>query len=206
MDAARVIAGICALIALAGIVLRNIAMAELNPEMGFLGALIDHTQYFTLWGSGAVALVAGAMALRPGAWLAGPQARLAAFTASTITGLVYAILLRYELADLDGLQKVASHALHDATPVVFALTWLLARHGELSWRSWGWVAILPLTYLATVLVRGLAPYWFLNIKTMGVLSYLGSVVGLTAAFIALALVAIGIDKGLARFAHRAGSG
>lgn len=206
MGLARAVAGLCALNAFVGVVIRNIAATLAEGSDGLAAELVNQTDYFTIWCTVFVALVAAAMALRPGSWLAGARARLAALTAALITGLIFAVLLRYQLAESDPLQRVSSHMMHDITPPLFLLAWLLASHGGLGWRSWGWVAILPLTYLGTVLLRGLAPYWFLDLSTLGVLVYVRNVLGITAAFIAMALVLIAIDKGLARLARRGGSG
>ena len=55
---------------------------------------------------------------------------------------------------------MAGHALHDATPVLFLLTWFFAAHGQLQWRSAVWAVVPGFVYFIYALVRGAADGWY----------------------------------------------
>ena len=209
--AARAIAAAAALISLAGLVLRTVLNVGANLEKGeSAGAALWHLAgLFTIWGNVAVVVVAGAIALAPRSAIAGPRVRTAVAAAIIIIGVVFALLLRYLLAGEPLMPRIASYLMHDYAPIAFALAWLLAGHGRLAWRDALWALLLPGVYLAVVLVRGLAegfaPYWFLDIQTLGLALYARNAAGLAVGFAVIGLALVAIDKTLARLAGRAAS-
>ena len=95
-----------------------------------------------------MALVATAVALGGGGTLGGPRARLLAAASIVMVGLVYSLALRATW-NPQGLQKIADFALHDATPLLFIIAWILAPNGALGRRDFAWALVPP------VALRGL---------------------------------------------------
>lgn len=157
--------------------------------------------YFTVLTNLLVAVVASAMALKPHSRLASPPVRLAAAAAIVLVGAVYSVALRALWSPV-GLQAVADHALHDATPLLFAVTWLAAPHPRLRWRAALWATPWPLTYAAYALVRGAADgwyaYWFLDPSKLSPGQMATNVVLLTAVTVAIALLLVALDRALGR--------
>ena len=157
--------------------------------------------FFTILVNCGVAVVAAALGVRPASQLASPTARLAAVTAIVIVGLIYSVALR-SIWQPTGLQAVADHALHDATPVLFLLTWVLAAHGQLQWRSAVWAVIPAFAYFIYALIRGAADgwyaYWFLDPSALPAAQMAVNVSMLLLAFLTAAFAFVGLDKWLAR--------
>src|SRR5688572_28907456 len=101
--------------------------------------------FFTILTNIGAAAVATAVALGRRGGLAGARARLIAATAIILVGIVYSVALR-STWNPQGLQKLADIALHDATPILFAATWLPGPHGELQWRDIGRAVVPPALY------------------------------------------------------------
>ncbi|MDH4986485.1 Pr6Pr family membrane protein [Aminobacter anthyllidis] len=157
--------------------------------------------YFTIIMNLMAAVVASALVLNPTGRLAGPRSRLVTAAAIVFGGLVYSVALR-AIWQPTGWQAVADHALHDATPVLFFLTWLAWDHGGLRWRDALWAVVPPLGYCAYAFARGAADgwyaYWFLNPEALNLKQLSASIVLLTAAFLIIAVTLIAIDRVLAR--------
>jgi hypothetical protein len=157
--------------------------------------------FFTILTNCAVAVVATAMAMRPNSVLANPNARLATATAIFIVGLVYSVALR-AIWQPTGWQAVVDHALHDATPVLFVLSWFFSGHGQLQWRSAVWAVVPAFVYFVYVLVRGAADgwyaYWFLDPASLPPAQMATNVVILLLAFSVVACGFVSLDKWLAR--------
>ncbi|QRG09235.1 Pr6Pr family membrane protein [Xanthobacter dioxanivorans] len=197
--AAAVTAGV-AWVALAlqlGIVV--VRMAAIGQGLGaaawrFLG-------FFTVLTNGLVAVVATAVALYPAGRIATPRLRLMAVVSIVLVGIIYALLLRH-VWNPTGWQAVADHLLHEATPLLFLATWGLSRHGSLAVRDALWAMAPPILYLAYALARGEADgwyaYWFLDPAKLGDGRMALNTVLLAAAFLATALLFLGIDRLLAR--------
>lgn len=156
--------------------------------------------FFTIIMNLMAAVVASAMVTNPTGQLARPRSRLVTAAAIVFGGLVYSVALR-AIWQPTGWQAVADHGLHDVTPVLFFLTWLVWDHGGLRWRDALWAAVPPLAYCAYAFVRGAADgwyaYWFLNPETLSSQQLVTSVALLTLAFIVVAITLVGIDRLLA---------
>ena len=157
--------------------------------------------FFTILTNAAVAVVASAMAVRPDGGLAGPRVRLATAAAILFVGIVYSVALR-AIWQPTGWQAVADHALHDATPPLFLLTWLFAGHGALRWSDAFRAVFGPLAYCLYALARGALDgwyaYWFLNPAALGTARLAANMALLLAAFLIIALGLIALDRWLAR--------
>ena len=191
------VAAVTALVGWLGLALQfAIVVGQLGPALGtwrFLG-------YFTIVTNIFVAAIATAVAMRVKSGLAGSRARLAGVTSIVAVGLVYSLLLR-SMWNPRGLQKLADAALHDWSPMLFLLMWVLTPHGSLGWRDIKWALLLPAFYLAYALSRGALDgwyaYWFLNpiSQTLGAL--IASILGMLALFAAVAAFAVAVDKRMA---------
>jgi hypothetical protein len=197
MSAGRIVAAVTALVGWLGLVLQlAIVIGQLGPASGtwrFLG-------YFTIISNIAVAAIATLVALGGKAGLAGPRARLAGLTAIITVGIVYSLLLR-SMWNPRGLQKLADAALHDWSPMLFLLMWVLTPHGDLSRRDIKWAMLLPGLYLAYALGRGAIDgwyaYWFLNPASQTLAALSLSILGMLALFAIIAAIAVAVDRRIA---------
>jgi hypothetical protein len=148
-----------------------------------------------------VALVATAVALGWRSVLGGPRSRFLAASAIVLVGLVYSIALRSEW-NPSGMQKVADFALHDATPLLFIMVWILAPNGALGRRDFLAALAPPLVYVVYALARGAVDgwyaYWFLNPELQSVGDLIWNLVGMLAGFAIIAVLLIWVDGWLGR--------
>lgn len=129
--------------------------------------------FFTIL-TNTLVVVAAVSALRDpsgGAFWSKPSTQSAVALYITAVGITYSLLLR-GLVPLDGLAKTADFLLHDATPVLFVIYWLLfVPKGTLSARHLPQWLIYPAIYLVYALARGAAggfyPYPFLDVAAKG---------------------------------------
>lgn len=204
---AVIAAAATALTAFAALGLQLVLMIErMSAEGAGLAAVLwRFVGFFTILANAGVAVVATAMAAAPAGRLAGPRVRLAAAASIVFVGLVYSLLLRSAWSPT-GLQAVADHALHDATPLLFLAAWLLADHGALKWRDALWAAVPPLLYCVYALIRGAADgwyaYWFLDPNRLTPTQMVLSIALLALALFIVALALVGADRWLARRAAR----
>jgi len=126
-----------------------------------------------------------------------PVPRLAVATSIILVGLVYSVALRNTWQPT-GWQAVADHMLHDATPPLFAFTWLLSGHGQLAWRDAGKAVAPALAYFVYALARGRIDgwyaYWFLDPSKLPPGQMAISVGLLMAGFGLMAVLLIGLDR------------
>ena len=172
-----------------------------GEEASVLEAVWRFFGFFTILTNCGVAVVATAMAIRPNSILANPNARLATATAIFIVGLVYSVALR-AIWQPTGWQAVVDHGLHDATPVLFVVSWFFSAHGQLQWRSAVWAVVPALAYFIYALIRGSSDgwyaYWFMDPTSLPPVQMALNVVILLLAFSVLAIGFVGLDKWLAR--------
>lgn len=157
--------------------------------------------FFTILTNLAVAVVASAMAWWPTSTLAGPRSRLMTATAIVLVGIIYSVALR-SVWDPQGWQAVADHALHDATPPLFALCWIMSDHRSLRWRDALWAMGPPILYCFYAFARGSIDgwyaYWFLNPTALpfGQLSL--NIAAMSVGFFVVALLLVQFDRLLSR--------
>ncbi len=183
----RVFAAMVAALAWGGLVVQFFALfAESGSVMGSLATMLV---YFTITTNLIVAVLFTGIALG----LRGfdrPTAIAGAMLAIVLVGAVYHLLLR-GLTELSGGSLVASVLLHQVTPVVVPVFWVMfARKGGLQLVDPLFWAIYPLGYLVYALVwggiHGRYPYPFLNVDQIG-----WGRVGLNAAAIAAGFMVAG---------------
>jgi hypothetical protein len=195
-------AAITAVVVWAALILQLVLVVESMAGSGasLAASIWRFFGFFTILTNCAVAVVATAMALRPQNSLAGPLARFVTVTSIVFVGIVYSVALR-SIWEPTGWQAVADHALHDATPVLFFLTWAWSEHVSLRWKDALWALLPPLIYCAYAFARGAFDgwyaYWFLDPKALSLIQLATSIAALLAAFLCLAFSVIAIDRWLA---------
>lgn len=163
--------------------------------------------YFTLLSNMLITLILARAVLRP-AEMSERIATLEAMGATAIlfVGVVYHLLLASRW-DPQGLQLVADILMHSATPILFALFWLVRPHGLLKWRDAFVCALWPLGYAIYALARGAGDgwyaYYFMDPTQMSVPDLTASIATLSGAFLIGALVLVTLDKALGRRAAKA---
>jgi hypothetical protein len=115
-----------------------------------------------------------------------------------LVGAVYGVLLR-GLHPLNGPALVANILLHDVSPVLMALWWLLfAPRARLRWSAPWWWTLYPGPYLAYVLARGhfdgRYPYPFISVPKIGWTQTAMNVGGIALGFIVCGFVLVWIDS------------
>lgn len=123
--------------------------------------------YFTILTNTFVTLVMLRATVAPKSHkgLNAPRIELMAVTSILFVCIVYNVLLASRW-DPRGWQKVADLVLHDVTPAMFALFWLLRQRSPLRWRFALFAALWPLAYAIYGLTRGafdgFYPYFFMD--------------------------------------------
>jgi hypothetical protein len=185
------IAAICGLSVVLQLYL-SLTGRNLDHSLAYRAA--DVLSYFTVTTNILVAAVALAALARPQSFLARPSVMTATAIYIFVVGVTYAVLLK-GLVKLTGLHVVADVGLHEATPVLFVLYWLLfTPKAELKWRQpVGWL-IYPLAYIAYTLARGAMirryPYPFADVAALGYPKALANAVLFVAAFLLLGLITV----------------
>jgi hypothetical protein len=119
-----------------------------------------------------------------------------------ITGLTYFFVLRH-LWQPQGLQFWVDAVQHYAVPILFLLFWIFAViKGRLTVDVVPKVLVFPLLFAAYTLIRGpfssWYPYPFLDAGELGYGAVAANVFFLIAAFAALALILVGVDRLIGR--------
>jgi hypothetical protein len=198
MGAARWMAAVLALAAWSGLALQYSIFAD---RVGLGLATWRYFGFFTILSNIGIAGIATAIAMGRDNRLTGARVRLMGLTAIVTVGFVYSILLR-STWNPQGLQKLADAALHDVTPLLFAILWASMPHGRLKWSDMKWALTPPALYLAYALGRGAVdgwyPYYFLNPTLQTGVELAASIVGTLAVFAIIAGSAIAVDLRMTR--------
>jgi hypothetical protein len=117
-----------------------------------------------------------------------------------LVGVVYALLLS-GLVELTAGSAIANVLLHQLTPVLVPLFWLVfAPKGRLTWPDPLLWAAYPLAYLAYALARGAAEghyaYPFIDVARNGWLAVLLTSFAIAVCFVAAGWVLVRIDRAL----------
>ena len=192
--ASRIVAATAAIVGWIALALQLVLIVR---GMGLLAGIWRFAGFFTILTNLGAAAVATAVALGYSRGLGGARARLMAATSILIVGIVYTLALR-ELWNPTGLQKVADVMLHDATPLLWLILWLVLPRRPLPWRHLAWALVPPLLYCVYALARGAFDgwyaYWFLNPAEQGAAGLLTSVVFLSSAFAVIAALLISLTR------------
>lgn len=177
----------------------------IHPD-GFAGVvsrLSDTASYFTIWSNVVVAVtmtVLARQALRPTAVVR--TLRLDSVVMITITAIVYAVLLAPS-AVIVGWSRLTDPILHQVTPAVTVLVWLVfGPRGWITWRTVLAAMIVPLTWIAWVMLRGSVigayPYDFTNVAELGVGPVASTLAGILVFGLVVTSAYWGIDAALRR--------
>jgi hypothetical protein len=174
---------------------------------GAVGRIVDYFSYFTIWSNITVAVVATLLALDPardGRWMR--AVRLSGLLMISITGLVYGVILA-GLSELRGWEVLANFFIHQSVPLLAVVVFVVA--GPRGWIDWPTIArsmVLPLVWLAYVLVRGVVidayPYFFLDVAVLGYPAVLVNLLGVLALGLLIAVGFLYVDRWLTRRATR----
>lgn len=174
---------------------------------GAVSRLSDTLSYFTIWSNVVVAVTMTLLARRR--VRASPvlrTLRLDSVLMITITAIVYAVLLA-PTAVVTGWSRLTDPILHQVTPVVTVVVWLVVGpRGWISWRTVLAALVVPLAWIAWMLVRGAAvgayPYDFANVAELGYASVLGTLAGILVFGLVVASVFWVLDVALRRLRRR----
>ncbi|MCM1404130.1 MAG: Pr6Pr family membrane protein [Prevotella sp.] len=120
-----------------------------------------------------------------------------------VTCLVYNILLAKEKTVAQYFLSSSNLLLHVILPIMFIVHWaVFCEHGLLRWFHPLLCTVMPLIYVAFILLRSLPlhnsgtllyPYFFLNVDKLGWGGVFGWIVALLVAFIAIGYVFYALD-------------
>ena len=202
MTAYRLIAALLGWFAL---VLQYWLMMNADAPTDPFNRTLNFFSYFTILTNILAALAMSAPLIAPnsalGRFFDRPPVRTAIATYIIVVGVTYHLLLR-DLWDPQGWQKIADYALHYGTPVLFVFDWLLfVATRNIPWATAFKALAFPLIYLGWTLYHGswsgFYPYPFVDISKLGIEKVIINSGGMTAAFLVLCLVMIGLGKLLA---------
>ncbi|MBB5344505.1 Pr6Pr family membrane protein [Tunturibacter empetritectus] len=166
--------------------------------------VINTLSYFTILTNLLLAIVTTACFLRGDAdtLLTRPSTQSAVALYIFVVGLIYTLLLRATWSPT-GLNAVLDTALHDVTPVLYVLYWLLfVPKGTLRWSLPLYWLVYPLLYVAYCILRGALtgfyPYHFADVTLLGYPRALLNTAFLLLGFWVLGMVLVAIDRLLAR--------
>ncbi|MER8631638.1 Pr6Pr family membrane protein [Mesorhizobium opportunistum] len=196
------------IIGLAGLVLQFCITvpASMEAGRGLLGSVVFYLSFFTiLTNIGAVLVHVSLLSPTGYAWLpafAGPRMRAGVAVSIAMAMIVYATVLA-RLWQPQGLFLLCDVLLHYVTPVLFVLWWLISgADGRTRWSDISWWVLYPIVYLIYALARaplaGEVPYPFLDVAKNGAGSVAMASLAITGLFLAICVVAVLADQGVAR--------
>ncbi|ESY69533.1 MULTISPECIES: Pr6Pr family membrane protein [Mesorhizobium] len=196
------------IIGLAGLVLQFCITvpASMEAGRGLLGSVVFYLSFFTiLTNIGAVLVHASLLSPTGYAWLpafAGPRMRAGVAVSIALVLIIYATVLA-RLWQPQGLFLLCDILLHYVTPVLFVLWWLMSgADGRTRWSDISWWVLYPIVYLIYALARaplaGEVPYPFLDVAKNGSGSVAMASLAITGLFLAICVVAVLADQGIAR--------
>jgi hypothetical protein len=195
--AARLFAGLIALLAVAGIVLFLEADIEKSGSLGQSVWVL--VRFFTILTNVLVAVVFGLIAF--GIHI---QPRFVAGTvlAIVLVGVVYELLLR-GLVDLTAGSAIANVLLHRATPIAAPIFWLLfTPKGTLRYADPPLWAAFPFAYLVYALIRGgfegVYAYPFIDLGKLGATQVAINAIVISIGFFAVGAALVWLDRRLGR--------
>jgi len=196
---ARLFAALVALVTSAGLALQfDVSLARTGSAFAAIWVLV---RYFTIITNGIVAIVFAGVALDRSRF-ALPSLLGGVTLAILLVGVVYNLLLR-NLVELSGGAQLADLLLHQATPVLAALFWLvcvpkgaLRVHDPFLW------ALYPLAYFAYAMTRGrvdgVYAYPFIDVGHLGLARTTGNAALIALGFIGAGMAMVWSDARLAR--------
>lgn len=175
-----------------------------------MGGLISYFSFFTVLSNTLVAVVltcaVTSRASRARTFFLLPSVSSGIAASIVLVSLTYSLLLRH-LWSPQGWQFVADELLHDIMPLLFlGYWWACVPKGTLRLKHVGLWTLYPLAYFGYSLLRGqvlgLYPYPFIDVDKLGYPQVFVNAVGILLAFVAIALVLLGLDRWQGRRAGR----
>lgn len=195
-------AAICAFAGWFALLLQLYLIIHNRAAVSVTEIIIRYFSYFTILTNIIVAVSFTIVYVRDisteGSFFARPKTLTAVTVYITIVGLIYNIILRF-LWVPQGWDRVADELLHLLMPIVFIIFWLkFVPKQNIAWKNVLPWTIYPLAYLGYTLLRGPSaqwyPYPFINVTTLGYNQVFINSAGITAVFIIISLLFIGIAK------------
>jgi hypothetical protein len=146
--------------------------------------------YFTVLSNILAALLMAILAIRPVPTMDNGVVRGAVTLYMTITGFVYAVLLRPIEADVGLTDPWINWVLHSLSPAALMIDWLLFPPSKqvTSPALWAWL-VFPAIFLAVTLIRGPStdfyPYPFLDPREIGYGAVAAYSAGILVGFLAI---------------------
>ena len=167
---------------------------------GAPGRLADLASYFTEWSNIIVCVVFLLLAIRP--HHRGTVFRVLLIDALLmilITGVVYLTVIAPNTPPRDGWNLASSIFQHYLTPLLTLLAWaIVGPRGWFSWRLIPLVLIIPLSWAAFTLIRGVIihvyPYAFVDVPTLGYPMVILNIIGITMLGVVIYAGLLGIDR------------
>ncbi len=122
-----------------------------------------------------------------------------------VTFFVYNILLAKDSSVVDYFTSLNNMLMHVILPIMFVLNWVLFyEHGKMKWYWPLLCVIMPLIYVAFILIRAamigtstntiLYPYFFLNVAELGWAGFFAWIMVLLVVFVALGYLLYLLDN------------
>ena len=189
---ARIAAALIALVCWTGIAIN--LWNSYSHSHDLLVTLWNVARFFTIIGNLALAVAMTGIALGR---RVSPLILGGLTLAILLVGIVYATLLK-GLHPLSGPALIADRLLHDASPILMAIYWLLfVPRGRLRWNAPWWWVTFPLLYFIYALARGQLdhryPYPFIDVAKLGWPQVLLNSAGIAFAFIVTGFLLVWLD-------------
>ena len=206
--AKKISMAIIAITAWFALVLQLYIMLERAPSIGFTTAntIINFFSFFTILSNLLVAISVTISLFSPasvaGRFYSSISVQSAIALYIFIVGLVYNLILRSLWAPT-GWQLVADNLLHVVVPILYILYWFIfIPKGVLQWKDGIPWLLFPLIYLVYSMIRGAFTHWypypFLNATELGYGKSLLNIVMMIAAFLAVGLLLIAVNRSMKR--------
>jgi len=129
-----------------------------------------------------------------------------------VTFLVYNLLLA-DQSPLEYFTSLSNVLMHCILPLLFFIHWILFyEHGNMRWYHPLLCMVMPLIYVVFILIRApfvadkpgavVYPYFFLDMNALGTSGFLGWIVVLLVAFLAIGYLFYGLDRLWARYHNK----
>jgi hypothetical protein len=170
-----------------------------NPDQGALGRIFDFFTYFTQWSNILVAVIMWMLVANPRRnGKVFRVLRLDTILMISVTGIIYQGLLAASAKNV-GLEVVTNFFLHQLTPIVVVVVWLLVGpRRQFKWVDIPLALILPIVWAIFALVRGAVihayPYGFLNVDKHGLGTVIITVIAIAIFGVIISAIYLGLDR------------
>ena len=170
-----------------------------NPDQGALGRIFDFFTYFTQWSNILVAVIMWMLVVNPRRnGKVFRVLRLDTILMISVTGIIYQGLLAASAKNV-GLEIVTNLFLHQLTPIVVVVVWLLVGpRRQFKWVDIPLALILPIVWAIFALVRGAVinayPYGFLNVDKHGLGTVIITVIAIAIFGVNISAIYLGLDR------------